>query len=165
MNLYEVTKEYGRGKGEETMWQTVAVVSSAVDADMSEEAKDRLVRNVYGMMSGGHYNEQYAHEDMAKLYYTDRDGRKHYGPYWTDADMMAVYEQVKSKIPNANCWDFAVALTIVKSDLCPRLKSWFPNATDDELTAKIVEATVDWINDEDNPFGKQKTWKYMNPTK
>ena len=90
MNLYDLIKKYGEGRGEAMMWKAVSVISDAVDSYMPEEEKDALVRRVYGEMSDGHYNEEFAREDIKKMYYTDRDGNKHYAPYWTDDALMSL---------------------------------------------------------------------------
>ena len=162
MTLYEMTKMYGEGKGESMMWKVVEAVSCAIEKSMPEEGKEELMRTLYEKMSGGHYNEDYAKSDVEKMYYVE-DGKKHFAPYWTDEQVKSVYESVKPHIPSAyNFWDFYVALQMVKSDHCPLLKKWFPSATDEELTKKVVELTINWLADEDNPFGKEKVWGYLN---
>lgn len=42
------------------------------------------------------------------------------------------------------------------------LRKWFPSATDKELEQKVVESTVNWLNDDDNPYGTAKVWGYLN---
>ncbi len=157
-----MTKKYSAGKGEGTMWKTVEVISDAVDNYMDEEQQAWLMRRVYSVISAGHYNEDFAREDMANMYYTDADGKKRYAPYWTDDELKSVYDAVSGQIPGVPFWDFAVALNMKKSDECQLLHSWFPNATEKELTDKLVESTINWLNDEDSPYGKEKTWRYFN---
>ena len=41
-------------------------------------------------------------------------------------------------------------------------KKWFPNG--DHLD-KIVELTINWLNDSDNPYGDSKIWSYFNNVK
>ena len=162
MNLLEMTKKYSAGKGEGTMWKTVAVISDAVDNYMNDEQRTWLMRRIYSILSAGHYNEEFAHEDMAKLFYTDANGDKRVAPYWTDAELKAVYDSISDQIPDVPFWDFAVALNMMKSDEWDLLRYWFPNATEKELTDKLVESTINWLNDEDSPQGAEKTWHYMN---
>ena len=161
-SLYEMIKKNGTGKGEPVMWRSVKVISDAVEEHMDEDAKHELMRDVYAEMAGGHYNEQMAMEDVSKMYYTDEDGKKMYAPYWTKEQVAGVYDSVKSEIPEYNMWDFFVTLQMVKSDNCPMLKKWFPNATPEEMTQKFVAMAVNWLKDEDNPFGTEKIWKYLN---
>ena len=163
MNLYDFTKKYGSGKGEGTMWSTVRVISDAVEKDMSEAAKKKLMRHLYKVMSDGHYNEEFAKEDVAKMYYTDANGEGRFAPYWTDEQVASVYESVHSSIPKEyNMWDFYVALQMQKSDLCPMYRKWFPNATPEEMDKKFIDSAVNWLNDPDNPYGTTKVWSYLN---
>lgn len=162
MNLYDLIKKYGAGKGEGMMWKAVSVISDAVDSYMPEEEKDALVRRVYGEMSDGHYNEEFAREDIKKMYYTDRDGNKHYAPYWTDDALMSLYRVHKNEIPGYNGWDFVVTANMQLSDMYPLLRGWFPEETDEQLTQRVVELSVSWLKDEDNPLGNNKVWRYFN---
>lgn len=161
MNLYDFTKKYGEGKGESMMWKTVRVISDHVEK-MSPEAQEDLMRDLYATMAEGHYDEHFAKEDVAKMYYTDEAGEKHYAPYWTDEQVKAVYDKVKGEIPHYNMWDFYVTLQMSKADNCPMLKKWFPNATPEEMDKYLVDMAVNWLNDDDNPYGNEKIWGYLN---
>ena len=163
MNLYDFTKKYGEGKGEAMMWKTVRVISDAVEKDMSESAKSKLMRELYCKMSGGHYDEHFAKEDVAKLYYVGDDGKEHYAPYWTEEQVKSVYETIVPSIPSDyNFWDFYATLQMVRSDNYQMYKDWFPNATAEELDKKFVRSAVNWLNDPDNPYGDTKIWSYLN---
>lgn len=162
MNLYDFTKKYGEGKGADMMWRTVEAISEFVEDNMSEEERKKLLRKLYCIMSDGHYNEEYALEDVSKMYYKDKEGKKQYAPYWTASDVKSVYDSVKSKIPEYNFWDFYVTLNMSKSDVCPLIKSWFPESNEEERTKMLVEYALAWLNDEDNPYGNKKPWMYLN---
>lgn len=163
MTLYEITKKYGEGKGESTMWSTLSIVSDAVESMMTESEKENLIREVYGVMAGKHYNEEFAREDIAKMYYKDKDGEKHYGPYWPEPTVRSIYERHKSEIPGYNCWDFAVVMNMIKSDHCNVLSEWFPADSEDMRNERIIRLAVNWLQDADNPFGKDtKAWSYFN---
>ena len=166
MELYELIKKYGTGKGESMMWSTLHIISDHIEKSMDEKHKTCLLRDLYGEMSGGHYNEEFAHDDVSGMYYIDLDGTKRYAPYWTDGEVRQVYENTKQKFPSSyNFWDFYVALQMTKSDNCPMLKNWFPDATEEVLQDKIIELTVNWLKDEDNPFKDKKVWGYLNSSK
>lgn len=163
MTLYETIKKYGNGKGEAMMWRSVETISDAIEKYMSEEDVESLVRMVYGDMEGCHYNEQYAMEDVEKMYYTGEDGKKHYAPYWTENQVRSVYDQIHTLIPKEyNFWDFFVVLQMMRSDNYNMLKKWFPDATQEEHDKKTVDLAVTWLNDEDNPYGTSKIWGYLN---
>ena len=163
MNLYDFTKKYGEGKGESMMWTTVRAISDAVEADMPENAKKKLMRRLYGVMSSGHYDESFAKEDVSKMYYLDGDGVKHYAPFWTDPQIEEAYKSAAPSIDGAyNMWDFYVTLNMVKADNCRMLSEWFPGATSEEMNKKFVDMAVNWLNDPDYPYGETKIWSYLN---
>ena len=156
-------KKYGEGKGEAMMWKSVEIISDALDKHMDEATRTALTRRLYGEMAGGHYDEAFAKEDVKKMYYTDSDGQKKYAPYWTDEQVREVYNSVKAEVPKAyNFWDFYVALQMIKSDNCPLMRKWFPDATPEDMNKKFVDLTLNWLKDEDNPFGSEKVWGYLN---
>ena len=162
MTLYEMTKKYGSGKGEAMMWKAVAAISEAVEEGMPEDRKHALMRRIYGEMSDGHYNEEFAAEDIAKMYYTDRKGVRHQAPYWPSSTVREIYEGVKGAIrPSAAC-DFEVTMNMVASDNWPLLEKWFPGMSDKERNEKTVELALNWLNDPDSPHPDSKIWNYLN---
>lgn len=162
-SLLQFIKKYGEGKGEAMMWKSVEIISDALDKHMDEATRTALTRRLYGEMAGGHYDEAFAKEDVKKMYYTDSDGQKKYAPYWTDEQVREVYNSVKAEVPKAyNFWDFYVALQMIKSDNCPLMRKWFPDATPEDMDKKFVDLTLNWLKDEDNPFGSEKVWGYLN---
>lgn len=161
MTLYEVTKTYGKGRGENTMWDTVAIVSSAIEKSMDEKDKECLVRRVYEMMTGGHYDEYFANKDVSEMYYIDKNGNRHNAPYWSESDVKAIYDRHAGEIKEYNFWDFWVTMNLVASDNWCKLMKWFPNITDAEMNEKITEEAINWLKDDDWPT-KNKAWDYLN---
>lgn len=162
MTLYDITKKYGTGKGEGMMWKTVQVISDAVEESMPEADRKELVREIYGEMSGGHYDEAFAMEDIARMYYTDKSGSKHRAPYWAVSTMEVVYDSVKQDIRDYNFWDFAVTLNMVASDNWRLLESWFPEMTEQDRNTRLVQMAVNWLKDEDAQHPDAKIWHYLN---
>ena len=162
MNLYELTKKYSNGKGEGMMWSTVEVISEYVERYMPEEEKHHLMREILGMMTDCHYDEMFAKEDVKKMYFVDSRGNRHNAPYWTDEEIRSVYDSVRPEIPDYNNWDFYVALNMIKSDNCALLSRWFPDMTPEERDEKLVEMTVNWLQDEDYIYPDSKIWHYLN---
>ena len=161
MNLYELTKKYGEGKGEDMMWKTVRVVSDAVESSMDERSKRALIRKVFGAMSDRHYNEELAKSDVSQMYYTDSDGNKHQAPYWPEDAVREIYEDNQECIPDYNFWDFFVTMNMIASDNWCMLKRWFPNYNSSDMNEKIAEMAVAWLKDEDWPT-KTKIWDYLS---
>lgn len=162
MTLYEITRKYGEGKGDSFMWKTVAEVSESVEKAMSPEERDKLKKKIYSLLSGGHYDKDFAMGTVADMYFIDKAGNSHPAPYWSADTVMSIYEGVKTRIPNYNCWDFYVALNMIASDNWCMLNRWFPEITDEERDEKFVDMTINWLDDPDNPFGNEKAWGYFN---
>ena len=162
MTLYELTSTYGKGRGEGMMWKTVEIISDAVEHSMPEEERHALVRKLYGEMSGGHYNEEFALEDIGRMYYTDKNGKKHYAPYWTVQTMEEVYAGIKGEIKAYNLYDFMVTANMIASDNWCMLEEWFPGQTESDRNKRIVQMSLNWLKDEDARHPDSKIWHYLN---
>ena len=161
-----MTKRLGKGQGEGMMWDTVKVVSDFVEKGMSDKDKEALMSRIFGLLSGGHFDEDHATEIVSKMYYTDKDGNKRYAPYWTIPEVSEIYESVKDKIPSDyNEWDFFVTMQMLLSDMRPLLEKWWPGIDASEIAEKITDVSVCYLNDEDNPFGTKKIWGYLHSGK
>ena len=160
--LYEIIKKYSNGKGENTMWKSVKIISDTVDLFLDDVAKDSLAREIYSAMAGGHYDESFAMGDVKRMYYVDENGEKKYAPYWTLQQTDMLYQGVKSRIPHYNTYDFFVAMNMIKSDNIELLKKWFPNDNETECAMKVRDMAVVWLDDPDNPYGSEKIWRYLN---
>lgn len=161
-SLYETIKKYSSGKGEDMMWKSVELISRAVDENMPEKERELLIADVYGLMSGNHYNEEYAQRCVAKMYYTDKTGAKHYAPYWTVEQVRRIYDEVKEDIPNYNEWDFYVTFNMIASDNWVLLHEWWPDITPELFARKVTELAVSWLSDVDWNCSDSKIWDYMH---
>lgn len=162
MDVYSILKEGLKGEGSNKMWCVTKVLSDAVNDFVPEKQKESLMTKVYYSVSGGHFDKGFADRAISKFYYVSPDGMKHQAPYWTEDEVKTVYEGIKSKIPAYNFYDFEVALNMIKSDNCNKLRKWFPQATDEEIMSKLVDETLNYLDDADNPYGTEKVWKYLN---
>ena len=156
-----MTKKYGTDKGEDMMWKTIEAVSESVDEYMPEEHKRELMRKVYGEMSDGHYCEEFADEDISKMYYVDRSNVKHQAPYWPKSAVKEIYDTIRGDIRPYNFCDFNVTMNMVASDNWPLLEKWFPDMDGAERNAKTVEMAVNWLKDPDSRHPESKIWDYF----
>ena len=160
--IHDIIKTHSDGKGVGMMWQTTKMISDAIEADMPKESADRLKRDLYALMCGGHFNEDFAREAVRRMYYTEEEGERMYAPYWSEATVRGIYEDVKDEIPGYNFWDFFVTLNMVRSDNHALMLRWFPDEEPADRDARYVEMAVNWLNDEDSPYGSTKIWGYLN---
>lgn len=162
MDIYNILKEGLKGEGSDKMWCITKILSDSIEEFVPEKQKEAIKTKIYYSTNGGHFNRDFADRAISKFYYVDANGVKHQAPYWTEPEVRTVYDTVKMEIPSYNFYDFEVALNMVKSDNCNKLKKWFPQATDKELLEKLIEETVNYLVDPDNPYGDEKVWKYLN---
>lgn len=140
---------------EKQMWQSVGSVSGLLD-EIKDSHKDlywRFMREQAGIINGGHYDEVWADYDVSRIEYTDKDGNKHSGAYWTCEQ---IEEATKGmSFPNGvTKWDKFVAFNAMKSDLCKSfddgqiLKAaysfYFVDEDWNETSAKSGSATKVW---------------------
>ena len=161
--IEQIIKAHYADKGEGTMWEATKIISEAIEESMPEDAKEGVKRDIYELMCGWHFNEAFAKEAVSKMYYIDENGEKMYAPYWTEQTVREIYEKVKDKIAGYNFWDFFVALHMTAADNHALLLEWFPEEGMPEREARYVRMAVNWLNDDDNPYGKdKKVWGYIN---
>lgn len=153
MDVMELVQKYGKGQGEAKMWASVAVLSEALEP-MKETDKENywcILRKMYGVMSDGHYNEEFAMYDVSMIEYTGRNGEKKRGGYWS-ADQVEDATRGFRFPSGVNKWDKYVAFNLMYSDLCKKM--------DD---AQVLDAAyLFYFADEDWPGGSStKVWDYV----
>lgn len=153
MELYELIEKHGKGKGDAVMWETTRLVSDFIKPIKETDKKGywSLMRRVYGLMSGGHYNEEFALHDVAQIEYTDKDGKSRKGAYWTCEQ---VEEATKGMTfpSGTTTWDIFVAMNSFRADTCKIL-------TDEQV---VKTAHQFYFADEDFPKERgSKIWRYM----
>lgn len=151
--LKDIIRKYGNSEA------TIELLSKEIKEHVPESEYERIAKDIYELSQGKHFDEEFAKEQISKMYY-EEGGRKFYAPYWNDVTPLYTVNKKRLTYPY-NKWDFEVALNMIKSDNCPLLKEWFPEASKEELQNKVVDLTVNWLNDEDNPYGDAKVWGYF----
>lgn len=143
MELYDLIEKYGKGKGEAVMWETTKMVSDFIKPMKETDKQEywRLMREVYGKMSGGHYDEEFAMWDVAQM--------QPLGEHWS---MKQIEEATKGmSFPSGiTLCDKYVAFNAFANDLNGVL-------SDEEI---LKAAHAFWFADKDYK-GNDKIWCYM----
>lgn len=144
--ICDVIKQYSNNE------TTIELLCETLKEYVPEDEYCNLAKKIHEANVGPHFNEEFSRKQISKMYYTE-NGIKYYAPYFGEG----LYNQYKRQLKyNYNKWDFDVTLNMIKSDNYLMLKQWFP---DENLENKIIEMTINWLNDEDNTDGK--IWKYF----
>lgn len=153
--MYRKMMEQARRDGvasESSMWKSIDNVEELLDKVRETYPCEytKFMRRQHELMYGPHYNEVMAMEAVAQLMYTDKDGEKHEGPYWTLAQ---IEEATRSMTfpRDTTKWDKFVAFNSFKSDVAQKL--------DDSTTLQVAHAF--YFADEDYS-GEGKIWHYIN---
>ncbi len=147
--IKELIEKYGTNE------DIIDILINVLEQNISKEECEELSKKIYESTQGHHFDECFAKKQIAKMYYTDGEG-KHYAPYWDD--ILPIYSMYKRKLnKDYNRWDFEVTMNMIKSDYYPLLREWFPDVKN--LNDKIIELTINWLNDEDYP--DHKIWNYF----
>ena len=151
MYLYELIEKFGKGASDEKMKKLTMILSDflAPIKDTNKSEYWQLMRDVFGLLNDCHYDEKFAIHDVNSIEYTDKDGNKRKGAYWS-------LEQVKDatrdyKFPNGtNDYDVFVAANIMHSDLCKQF--------DDK---QILDAMYSFFFADEDWGNGNKVWHYM----
>ena len=162
LTIYDITKDnIAKIKGnDEAMWKAVKMLSDKIcyDCKMTDEEYWAMLKEYYTIMAGCHFNENFAKWQIDQMYYIDMKGIRHDSPHWTMAQLEEVYNSVKPKIKNDyNKYDFAVTMEMMYSDNICMYRQWWPDADDSVLTQKVIDASINYLNDTDDTNGK--IWK------
>lgn len=164
MKILDLVKKYSADSSDYI--DVIDILSDYIEAGDKEKCHN-ICKEIYYRLVGGHYNKEFADEQIPKMYYEDKEG-KHYAPYWTDSTVEQIYKLNERNIPQVyNKYDFEVTLNMIKSDYKIILDKWYDENPadmdkDSWVDKKCVELAVNWLNDEDNPFGTEKVWRYFN---
>ena len=137
---------------EKTMWDSIDSFS-----ELLEELKEShpqmywdFMRKQHGIMFHNHYDEAFAMWDVSQMHYTDKNGVKHYGAYWTA-------EQIESatagmKFPQGTTkYDKFVAFNASKND-------WGKTFDD----ADILKIGYLFYFDDEDWGSETKVWEYIS---
>ena len=143
MDLYDIIAKYGKGKGEDVMHKSTKAISDFLEPMKDTNKHDYwcLMREVYGIMSNGHYNEEFSDHDVAEM--------QSLGEYWSRKQIEDATKGMSFASGVTPC-DKYVAFNAFANDLKGVL-------TDEDI---LKAAYAFWFADKDWG-GNDKIWRYM----
>lgn len=154
--MYKKMIDEARAKGltsEKIMLSSIADVEELLQTIKGdhEDVYWKFIKKQHEYLFGCHYNEMFGEWRIEQMFYKDKSGNVHHAPHWSKDDYKSTYDVVKSKIPSSyNWWDFAVTLEMLYSDNICLYKSWWPDITQEQLDAKVIDSAVNYLNDDDD---------------
>lgn len=164
MSIYRKIIEHEDILTKENLLDIIHLLSDKISDTLDKEEKHYIKRKIWCIISNGHYNEEYAEKDVAKMYIPSNNGNQ-YGPFYKLDDTNKIYDSLKKTngiLTNYNKYDFYVVMNMIKSDNYNLYKKRFPGYNDDMLDELFIEDAINWLDDLDNPYGLSKIWKYLN---
>ena len=159
-----IFKQYGYDKQSQVMRNAITLLSTCLSDVLTEEQQCKIVKDLYALFVGDHYNEAFADDQVSKMYY-EKDGSKYNGPFLNKDLILNKYREIRNTIPAYNEWDFYVTVQMIYSDNYNIIHEWFSNISEEDFNQKIYQLATNWLNDKDNPFGNSKIWCYFNNNK
>lgn len=154
--MYKKMIEAARASGhtsEKIMWNSIDSLEQVLCV-MEREHPDmywNFIRKQHGMLYNGHYSEEFAMYDVKHLRYTNKNGDKKEGAYWTAEQVEDATK--KYQFPaGVNKWDKWVAFNVAYSDLCKK----FDDAQILDAAFLLYFADEDWKDS-----SSTKIWDYM----
>ena len=141
---------------------TLFIYTTSSGFDIDSIILSEYSATVIGMAMRQSVNEEFAEEDIKKMYYIDRNGARHDAPYWPASAVREIYDSVKAEIKPYNACDFYVTMNMVASDNWALLERWFPGMSAEDRNRRTVELAVNWLNDPDSQHAENKIWQYLH---
>lgn len=138
---------------EKTMLDSVDSIAGLLECvkKADKEAYWRFMREQAGIMMGCHYDKAWADWDVSQIAYTDREGKKRTGAYWT-CEQIEEATKAMSFPAGTTKYDRFVAFNSFHADTCKVL-------TDEQV---LKAAYQFYFADEDWPKENgAKVWAYM----
>lgn len=114
-----------------------------------KEAYWQFLREQAGIMNGCHYDNEWAEYDVSQIAYTDKEGKKHTGAYWT-CEQVEEATKAMSFPAGTTKYDKWVAFNLAKSDFCKK----FDDAQILQIGYLFFFADEDWGSN-------SKVWQYV----
>lgn len=138
-----------------------AAIGAKGIAEKSEESLFEIMKDFHEKLIGKHFTEPYALYQVSQMYHTNNKGIKIDAPLFSIEATKKIYDRrIRPLNKDVTIWDVYVALNAQYHDNINLYEKWFPNATNNEIEDKIIEATIsNWFEDED--ANSDKVWEYF----
>lgn len=148
----DIIKKNWKSGNEDIMNKSVELVSELLEEvkEMNLNKYWHFIRMQQGLMSGGHYNEDFARYDVEKMYHIDKRGVRHEGEHWSVEQARKVMQE-HNITQHYNAWDVYVGLNAFWHDIGECL-------SEEDV---IKTAIAFWFKDSDFPQSVGKVWWYM----
>lgn len=136
-------------------------IAGCENTNVSEESLFEIMKDFHEKLIGKHFTEPYALYQVSQMYHTNNKGIKIDAPLFSIEATKKIYDRrIRPLNKDVTMWDVYVALNAQYHDNINLYEKWFPNATNNEIEDKIVEATIsNWFEDED--ASSDKVWEYF----
>ena len=126
----------------------------------TEEELHCLYRDIYGVVSEGHFDRHFADEAIKKMWYEDDNGDKHYAPFFTEEEVKEVFDLNKDEISDYTIYDLAVTMNMLRSDNNRFLEKYASGESGKK--EMISTMAIEYLQDPDAPHPTNKIWCYIN---
>lgn len=136
---------------EKVMWESVGSLNDMLLVFEKEHPKEywKFMREQHGIIYSNHYNKEFAEWDVNQIEYTNKEGVKKYGAYWTAEQIESATMSMKFPAGTTK-WDKYVAFNIAHSDFCKKF--------DDE---QILDIAFSFFFADEDWGSTTKVWEYM----
>ncbi|MBO7193735.1 MAG: hypothetical protein J6V47_05560 [Bacteroidaceae bacterium] len=152
--MYKKMLEQARQDGvtsEKTMWASIENINELLELveEHHPDVYKKFMRRQHELLYGPHYNELLAMEAVASIAYTDKDGKRKEGAYWT-VEQIEEATRGMSFPAGTTKYDKYVAFNSFRSDVCKKL--------DD---TQVLQAGYAFYFADEDYIGQGKIWQYM----
>lgn len=160
MDFVELIQKYQKETTSEQMLEVTKVIGKFIAAHATDDDLHHLCKEIYGVISEGHFDRRFADETIREMYYEDEDGTRHYAPFFTESEVKEVFDLNKDDISDYTIHDLAVTMNMLRSDNNRFLEKYAKDTS--EKKEMVSYMAVEYLQDPDAPHPTSKIWGYIN---
>lgn len=160
MDFVELIVKYQEGTTPEQMLEVTKVIGKFVATHATEKELHGLYRDIYGVISEGHFDRKFAEDAIEQMWYEDEDGTTHHAPFFKEDEVKEVFDLNKDDISDYTIHDLAVTMNMLRSDNNRFLEKYAKS--EGEKKEMVACMAIEYLQDPDAPHPKSKIWHYIN---